>query len=665
MKWHLLLVMGLLIFSVPVLVHAETQSVWLESIDLSLFSGDDQGMGFPGRRMPSIIKAPESENPFTIGETKYEHGIAVRSPNVMLFQLDGKVKNFKATVGVFSGMPNFGPGFRRPGGQQPGGQPPAGPDQTQAQRPRPNFPAPSLEFMIYADAQCVWNSGVLEGEASKEADVDLTGKKQLALVVESSSEEDRPFRRFGFAAWANAKFDIDGQPPAPAEAEKKEPYILTPKPGKTPRINGAKVFGARPGSPFLYTITATGERPMKFSTAKLPDGLTLDAETGRITGKVTKAGTFKVTLKAENKSGKDEREFRIVIGDAIALTPPLGWNSWNCWAAAVDAEKVKAAAKAMKESGLIDHGWTYINIDDAWQGRERGGKFNAIQGNEKFPDMKELCDYVHGLGLKIGIYSTPWTVSYAGYMGGSSNNEKGEWELEDYPQRRGGPGGGPGGPPMGGPGGASPQGAAPGGPPQGGAAPDGAGPGGPPPGGPGLGGPAPEGMGPGGSPPGAPGQGGPGMFGRDSRHGKFPFAKNDAQQWADWGFDYLKYDWSPNDVPHVEEMANALKESGRDVVYSLSNSAPFDQAGEWVRLSNCWRTTGDIRDTWQSMSGIGFAQSRWAPFAGPGHWNDPDMLVVGLVGWGPNLHPTSLTPDEQYTHISLWCLLSAPLLIGC
>jgi alpha-galactosidase len=79
---------------------------------------------------------------------------------------------------------------------------------------------------------------------------------------------------------------------------------------------------------------------------------------------------------------------------------------------------------------------------------------------------------------------------------------------------------------------------------------------------------------------------------------------------------------------------------------------------------NCWRTTGDITDTWRSMSKIGFNQEKAAPYAKPGNWNDPDMLIVGEVGWG-NLHPTRLAVDEQYTHISLWCLLSAPLLIGC
>ncbi|HWH71972.1 MAG TPA: hypothetical protein VNT26_21600, partial [Candidatus Sulfotelmatobacter sp.] len=80
---------------------------------------------------------------------------------------------------------------------------------------------------------------------------------------------------------------------------------------------------------------------------------------------------------------------------------------------------------------------------------------------------------------------------------------------------------------------------------------------------------------------------------------------------------------------------------------------------------NCWRTTGDITDTWNSMAGIGFGQAGHEKFAGPGHWNDPDMLVVGYVGWSAKVRPTRLTPNEQYTHISLWCLLCSPLLIGC
>jgi alpha-galactosidase len=80
---------------------------------------------------------------------------------------------------------------------------------------------------------------------------------------------------------------------------------------------------------------------------------------------------------------------------------------------------------------------------------------------------------------------------------------------------------------------------------------------------------------------------------------------------------------------------------------------------------NTWRTTGDITDSWASLSEIGFNQDKAAPYSQPGRWNDPDMLVVGKVGWGPRLHNTHLSPSEQYTHISLWALLSAPLLIGC
>ena len=108
-------------------------------------------------------------------------------------------------------------------------------------------------------------------------------------------------------------------------------------------------------------------------------------------------------------------------------------------------------------------------------------------------------------------------------------------------------------------------------------------------------------------------------------------------------------------------MGKLLREQRRDIVFSLCQYG-MDSVWQWGGSVNgtSWRTTGDITDTWRSMSNIGFRQGRAAPYAKPGNWNDPDMLVVGQVGWG-HLHPTRLTPDEQYTHISLWCLLSAPI----
>jgi alpha-galactosidase len=366
--------------------------------------------------------------------------------------------------------------------------------------------------------------------------------------------------------------------------------IRTPAARPAPRINGPRIYGQRPGRPFLYSIPVTGNDPIIISVTGLPSGLTADDQ-GRITGSVAAAGDYPLTISASNAVGTDTQKLLIRIGDQICLTPPMGWNSWNCFAEAVDQDKVLAQAKVFVQSGLARHGWTFINIDDTWQGRRTGPDL-ALQSNHKFPDMAGLCTQIHDLGLKAGIYSTPWATSYAGFAGGSSNNPDGHWTTPTTQEKRGHRG----------------------------------------------------------VPPYATG----------SHH----FAQADARQWAAWGFDYLKYDWNPITIPDVAEMADALKASGRDIVFSLSNHATFEHAADYARLANLWRTTGDIRDAWSSVHGIGFSQDRWAPFAGPGHWNDPDMLVVGSVGWG-HLRPSHLTPDEQYTHITLWCLLSAPMLIGC
>lgn len=332
---------------------------------------------------------------------------------------------------------------------------------------------------------------------------------------------------------------------------------------------------------------------MEFSVKNLPAGLTVDIESGQLAGCLKLKGEYSVVLGAKNSSGTAEKKFRIVVGETISLTPPMGWNSWNCWAGLVNQEKVLRSARALIASGLVHYGWTYINIDDTWQGK-RTGLDHALQGNEKFPDLRGLCAELHALGLKAGIYSTPWITSYAKFPGGASAAADGTWSRA--------------------------------------------------------------------------------LANKENQTaGKFSFAKADAKQWAAYGFDYLKYDWYPNDVAHAVEMSKALRASGRDVIFSLSNTAPFEHAKDWQQWANCWRTTGDIRDSWSStghdwahgVSEIAFSQDRWAPYAGPGHWNDPDMLVLGQVGWGKVLHQTALTPDEQYSHFSMWCMLAAPLLLGC
>jgi alpha-galactosidase len=158
--------------------------------------------------------------------------------------------------------------------------------------------------------------------------------------------------------------------------------------------------------------------------------------------------------------------------------------------------------------------------------------------------------------------------------------------------------------------------------------------------------------------------------------GSYQHELQDAQTYAKWGFDYLKYDWcSYGGVPHdpglpgyelpYQKMGQALGSVDRDIFFSLCQ---YGMGDVWTwgasMRGNCWRTTGDINDSWGSLHGIYESQAGHEKYAGPGHWNDPDMLVVGRVGWG-NPHPTRLTPNEQILHMSMWSLFAAPLIIGC
>jgi len=206
---------------------------------------------------------------------------------------------------------------------------------------------------------------------------------------------------YDHADWADAKIEYEGAKPEVVTQPKEDAVILTPKSPAEPRINGAKVFGVRPGHPFLFAVAASGERPMTFAAEGLPEGLKLDEESGRITGAIAQPGTHLVKLTAKNSLGEARRTLKIVCGNTIALTPPMGWNSWNCFAGAVDDAKVRSAADAMVRSGLIQHGWSYINIDDCWEIRAgsddpllKGTPRDAqgmINTNKKFPNMKAFA----------------------------------------------------------------------------------------------------------------------------------------------------------------------------------------------------------------------------------------------------------------------------------
>ncbi|MDL5366317.1 glycoside hydrolase family 27 protein [Xanthomonas sp. NCPPB 2654] len=254
-------------------------------------------------------------------------------------------------------------------------------------------------------------------------------------------------------------------------------------------------------------------------------------------------------------------DYAALPSDGLARTPPLGWSSWNRFAEHIDDATVRQIADAMVASGLRDAGYVYVNIDDGWQGeRDRDG---VLQPNARFPDMRALADYVHGKGLKLGLYSSPGPKTCAGYAGSYGHVEQ------------------------------------------------------------------------------------------------------DARTWAGWGIDYVKYDLcsgegifrDPQQVRRAYlQMGQALRATGRPIVYSLCQYGR-DHVGQWGREvgGHLWRTTGDIEDSYAKMASIGFDRNGDPADAGPGGWNDPDMLEVGNGG---------MSVDEYRTHMALWALSAAPLLLG-
>ena len=256
---------------------------------------------------------------------------------------------------------------------------------------------------------------------------------------------------------------------------------------------------------------------------------------------------------------------------AVAQTPPMGWNSWNYFFGKVTDKDIRDSADQIVATGMKDAGYVYVNIDDTWEGKRDAN--GVLQTNEKFPDMKALADYVHSKGLKIGIYSGPGPKTCAGYEGSLGHEEQ------------------------------------------------------------------------------------------------------DAKMYAEWGIDYLKYDLcsfheavmekqAPNDkaaqmrlmIAAYEKMDKALKATGRPIVFSLCQYG-WDAVWEWAPAlgGNLWRTTDDINPHWDRIYAILEQQDGLAKYAGPGHWNDPDMLEVGNG---------KLSLAENRSHFSMWAMLAAPLLAG-
>jgi alpha-galactosidase len=255
------------------------------------------------------------------------------------------------------------------------------------------------------------------------------------------------------------------------------------------------------------------------------------------------------------------------LDNGLARTPPMGWNSWNKFACKGLNEKVvRETADAMASNGMKEAGYQFVILDDCWQtGRDANG--NIVADPERFPSgIKALADYIHGKGLKFGIYTDVGTMTCA------------------------------------------------------------------------------------------------------KRPGSIGHEYQDAKQYANWGVDYLKEDWcntlpGQNSESSYTLMRNALADSGRPIVFSIcewGSTKPWLWAGS---IGNLWRATPDIQDCWdckKNWGGGGVTQildlmNGLESYAGPGHWNDPDMLEVGNGG---------MTKEEYRAHFSMWAIFSAPLLAG-
>jgi alpha-galactosidase len=488
--------------------------------------------------------------PMTIGGQSFKEGVGTHARSTLFVELDGGKNYFSAKVGM---------------------------DDSQKGHNA------SVEFRIYGNGKTLFKSGVMKpGDAAKAVDVDLTGVKTLLLFVSPAADGINN----DHANWADAKFTVAGAKPKAIAAPHEEAVILTPKTSPKPRINGPAVYGCRPGNPFIYRIPTTGTRPIKFAADNLPTGLQLDAEKGIISGTNPPSGEYAVTLRAENSLGKAEKKFKIVSGNTLALTPPMGWNHWYAHYSRVTDRTLREAADGMVKNGMADSGYQFVSIDDCWMNAPEDSGYDKtrvgplrdkdgnILSNKNFPNMKALTDYIHSYGLKAGIYTSPGPFTCAGFCGA--------YEHEAA----------------------------------------------------------------------------------------------DAKQFADWGFDMLKYDWCSysnvekgRDLTAMQKpyalMGSLLKKQKRDIELNLCQYGMAD-VWKWGAQvgGQTWRTAGDLGFELDRIIDISIENAKHREYSKPGSWNDPDYLQIGYIGSafsGGEPVPCPLTPNEQYSFMSLWCLMASPL----
>ncbi len=396
-----------------------------------------------------------------------------------------------------------------------------------------------------------------------------------------------------------------------AFAQQTEITISMDPPPAAPRINGSRVIGWRPGTPFLYAIPATGQSPLTFA-ATLPSGLSIDASSGTISGTTPAAGSYPIDVTVANGSGSATATLTLVVGDTLALTPPMGWNSYDSFYENVREQDVLAAAQAMKDV-LQPYGWNTIVIDYLWYDPENAideygrllpspSKYPNANGSNGF---SPIADQVHALGMSFGIhlmrgiprnaFAADTPIFNSGYTAQDAGNSNDACPWDDHMW-------------------------------------------------------------------GVRGDTAAGQAWYDSIY----------SQYADWGVDFVKVDdmmnpYGGNVVHEAEVVAvhSALQNTNRSIVYSLSPGPhPTSAVQVLAAHANMWRTVNDFWDTngLSTMDDEFDAAHAWAETEGitPGHWPDADMLPLGIIG----NRPCEFTHNQQVTVMTLWSIMPSPLMFG-
>ena len=403
-----------------------------------------------------------------------------------------------------------------------------------------------------------------------------------------------------------------------------ENLISVNRPTDSPLIHGPLIYGSCPDAPFQLPIAATGRAPITFTAEGLPAGLRLDSNTGIISGSPATAGTSKVTVRARNKIGTATATIQIVIGPTLALTPPLGWNSWDSYGDTITESEFLANAAAVAKY-LKPHGWQYVIVDSGWYDPLARNNHPLTYTNAMFPvdeygrlipavgrwpssaggeGFKSVADKIHAMGLKFGLHiwrgiprsaveaNTPILGTTFTAADIARKDDVFHWYPFFYGMR----------------------------------------------------------------------------FDTPATQAYYDSL---FEQFAEWGVDFVKVDHIIDDYDpeYIHAIHLAIKRCGRPIVFSAS-AGPLstDRASDISANANMWRITGDMWDSWSKVNEAMDVAATWTRYAGPGHWPDLDLLPLGHISVNGRCsdpdHLCQLTHEEQMTLMTLWTIAPSPLILS-